>query len=307
MKKGEEDKHKNRAFLTIKTIGNLLLIGLLTVTTCKLIFADISISIDKIAFSDLLSLILALFAMYLSATFYFKATEMSNKFYDNSYTFTKDISEILGRIETGHGEKLSNIGEQMQKYPQMDMQKAETTLEEKETSAEEIKEEKSEIIDEILKQSNLDAKQIKEYKKGLEETDAKLQDATSEIRRLKLRMRLSEPETNSFYSDLSTHLRGSSENIFSEFTVKLPFPMIKDVTYLITNKKPRITKNNAFDVTKSNRRTFNAIQENFSEKIDFFNEETLRLFMTVGVLNRDLTLTRAALKQIINRIKKLLE
>ena len=54
----------------------------------------------------MLNLLLALFAVGLSATFYFKATETSERFYANTYDFSKDISEKIGRIEERFGGQL---------------------------------------------------------------------------------------------------------------------------------------------------------------------------------------------------------
>ncbi|MGV2904802.1 hypothetical protein, partial [Achromobacter sp. AGC25] len=60
---------------------------------------------------DLLALLLALFSVSLSVAFYFKTNETSNQFYDNTYKFTKDMAEILGRIEAGFGERLRHLDE----------------------------------------------------------------------------------------------------------------------------------------------------------------------------------------------------
>lgn len=75
----------------------------------NLITGKIAINFGSINFESLLTLIISFFAIYLSVLFYFKATESSNQFYNNSYTFTKDISETLRGIEAGFGEKLKNI------------------------------------------------------------------------------------------------------------------------------------------------------------------------------------------------------
>ena len=40
-----------------------------------------------------------------------KASDTSNQFYDNTYKFTKEISELLGRIEEGFGERLRHLDE----------------------------------------------------------------------------------------------------------------------------------------------------------------------------------------------------
>lgn len=62
----------------------------------KFVTSPISINLSEFKFSDLLSLTLALFSISLSVAFYFKATDTSNDFYDNTYKFTKEVSEILG-------------------------------------------------------------------------------------------------------------------------------------------------------------------------------------------------------------------
>ena len=77
--------------------------------TWKLAISKINLDLSDFNFTDLLSLLMALFAISLSVAFYFKAEETSNKFYHNSYEFTKEISEILGRIEAGFGEQLRHL------------------------------------------------------------------------------------------------------------------------------------------------------------------------------------------------------
>lgn len=77
----------------------VLALGFSGVLIYRLATAPFSIDLTGFNFNDLLALLLALFSIGLSVAFYFKATETSNEFYDNTYRFTKDISEILGRIE----------------------------------------------------------------------------------------------------------------------------------------------------------------------------------------------------------------
>lgn len=69
------------------------------------------IDLKGFSFNDLLSLLLAVFSVALSVAFYFKANETSNQFYDNTYKFTKEMSELLGRIESGFGERLRHLDE----------------------------------------------------------------------------------------------------------------------------------------------------------------------------------------------------
>lgn len=70
----------------------------------KLLSAEFKIDLASFSFNDFLALVLALFSVALSVAFYFKANEASNQFYDNTYKFTKEMSEILGRIEAGFGD-----------------------------------------------------------------------------------------------------------------------------------------------------------------------------------------------------------
>jgi len=106
-----DNKLETGSFLTTARVKDILIIALIIIISWKLLNSDITINIKEFGFSDLISLILAIFAMSLSIAFYFKANETSNLFYDNVYKFTKDTSEILGRIEAGFGEKLRHINE----------------------------------------------------------------------------------------------------------------------------------------------------------------------------------------------------
>jgi hypothetical protein len=97
----EQVKMQFQLWEWVKAISTLTLVG---VVAYKIyIIPPTSLSID---FPTLLSLLLALFSVALSALFYFKATDTSNAFYDNTYKFTKDIAELLVKMESGFGERL---------------------------------------------------------------------------------------------------------------------------------------------------------------------------------------------------------
>lgn len=59
----------------------------------------------------LIALVLALFSMYLSAKFYFNATETSNKFYASSQESGERTATSLERIENRFGEQLAGLKE----------------------------------------------------------------------------------------------------------------------------------------------------------------------------------------------------
>lgn len=84
---------------------------LFSVVSWRIAWSKFNLDLSKFDFSDLLALILALFAMFMSIAFYFKSTDSSNQFYDNIYNFTQKTSEILGRIEERFGERLRHIDE----------------------------------------------------------------------------------------------------------------------------------------------------------------------------------------------------
>lgn len=98
-------------FLSLAFLRDLLLVLLIVVVGWKLIESDVSFDLTSFSFTDFLALVLSLFSVALSVAFYFKANDASNKFYDNTYKFTKEMSEILGRIEAGFGERLRNLDE----------------------------------------------------------------------------------------------------------------------------------------------------------------------------------------------------
>jgi hypothetical protein len=94
-----------------RNIRDLALVAAIVVFTWKILNADLKINIAEFSFTDLLALILALFAVWLSVMFYFKADEASSRFYDNSYRFTKEMGVVLGRMEAGFGERLKHLDE----------------------------------------------------------------------------------------------------------------------------------------------------------------------------------------------------
>lgn len=85
---------------------NLCCIAIVMTICLKLYNSQVNLTVD---FPTLLSLLLAFFSIFISAQFYFKATDTSNVFYDNTYKFTQNISDLLVKIESGFGEKLKHI------------------------------------------------------------------------------------------------------------------------------------------------------------------------------------------------------
>jgi len=102
---------QKHGFLSLPILRDMLLISLIAIIAWKLLDAEFKVDLASFSFNDFLALILALFSVALSVAFYFKASDASNQFYDNTYKFTKEMSEILGRIEAGFGERLRHLDE----------------------------------------------------------------------------------------------------------------------------------------------------------------------------------------------------
>lgn len=151
----------------------------------------------KIDITTLLSLLLALFSVGLSALFYFKATETSNTFYDNTYKFTKDIAQLLTKIESGFGERLKHLDEgysSMRDYMQRtpndhSQQKAEQKLAEKEKVVDKADEERKDLINRLLERSQLQEKEKEAFRQQLEEKEKELRKAGAQVSFLKRQLR----------------------------------------------------------------------------------------------------------------------
>lgn len=162
----------------------------------KLAVSDLTFDFSKFDFNALLALILSLFAIGLSVTFYFKATDTSNLFYDNTYKFTKDISTILGRIEAGFGEKLQNLDKgysgllnKMEKSTTNPQDLEETKIDKKEVEQSlqsEIKE-RNAIIQNLIEKTQLEQKEKEEIKKILYDKEKTILKLEREFRILQSR------------------------------------------------------------------------------------------------------------------------
>jgi len=155
------------------------------------VFTPFNLQFD---FSTFLSLTLALFSVALAAMFYFKATDTSNVFYDNTYKFTQEIASLLVKIESGFGEKLSHLdeayrgmNERFDKFPRniQQIEAAKEELEQKEKQLAEIKQDKDNVIDEIATKAHLGEEERNSFKKALEEKDKLLNEARRELEALR--------------------------------------------------------------------------------------------------------------------------
>lgn len=155
--------------------------------TWKLLTSPLNINLSDFNFTDLLSLILALFAVALSITFYFKVIETSNDFYNNTYRFTNETSEILGRIEAGFGERLRHLDEgytglrdKIEKFP-IDTYQVEKQVKEEEDEVKNKEEERDKLIESLAEKAKLEENEKIELFTKLKELEKELNDAKSTV------------------------------------------------------------------------------------------------------------------------------
>ncbi len=162
-----------------------VIVVIVIVFVWKLIETPIQIDLTKFDFSDMLSLILALFAMALSVLFYLKATDTSNAFYDNTYRFTRDVSEILGRIEAGFGERLRHLDEGysglVNRLPSALPEQVQEEIVNEQKKLDEVEKQRNELLNELTKRAKLQDQEKTTFLKSLEEKDINLAQSRAEI------------------------------------------------------------------------------------------------------------------------------
>lgn len=177
-------------------------------------------------FSTLLSIVLAIFSIWLSATFYFKATETSNRFYENTYSHSKDIATLLVKIESGFGEKLDNlrdnyssIDSRMNGYMKNPIEKERESIKSEMTEAteeiEKIKLSKDEIINNLILKTNLAEKDKEDIKLKLQEKEDALKNANNKIKLLENNLTRIDRRIKNSKPSLSNDISGIVENYLS--------------------------------------------------------------------------------------------
>lgn len=162
----------------IRLIRELAVVGVLGYLGVKLFSGDLSLDFGKLSPTELVSFLLAFFSIGLSAAFYFAATGQSNRFYDNVNKFSKDTSELLGRLDEqvkGIGGRQSELKESIDNYYLRDRPKqneaAKVEVEEKTKKAEENL---SKMVSDLLDKSNLPDADRRKFEAELKAKDAEL-------------------------------------------------------------------------------------------------------------------------------------
>ncbi|PKA23872.1 hypothetical protein CH381_23645 [Leptospira sp. mixed culture ATI2-C-A1] len=171
-------------------IWSIILISFSSVICYKFVISEFNFQFDFVTF---LSLFLSLFSVGLAALFYFKATETSNSFYDNTYKFTQEIAALLVKIESGFGEKLSHLDDaykgMRQSFDQLpskwEIKEAKKEIKKEEEEVENIIKEKDSIINDLLSKARLDKDESEKIFNELKAKDSKLTEAQKELDFLK--------------------------------------------------------------------------------------------------------------------------
>ena len=175
----------------VKAICTLLLVGVLAY---KIFMTPVELTVD---FPTLLSLLLALFSVGLAALFYFKATDTSNTFYDNTYNFTKDIAQLLVKMESGFGERLRHLDEgyssmrdYLQTSPKQSGQVEETKkkIESEKQEIDKVVSERNQIINQLIERSQLHTEEKEQVLRQLQEKEKSLEEAQKDLSRMKKRL-----------------------------------------------------------------------------------------------------------------------
>lgn len=182
-------------FANIKRLWWEVVVGLCIVifviaAAIKLFSGEIRFSVDA---PTLLSILLALFSVALSALFYFKATESSSMFYDNTYKYTTDIAQLLVKMESSFGEKLkvletgyADIKVYLRTPANISSELEEATAQikiEKE-ALEKAVQEKDKMIKNVLENSSIEQAQKDQFYKELEQKNIVIRQLTEEMTRL---------------------------------------------------------------------------------------------------------------------------
>jgi predicted nuclease with TOPRIM domain len=205
-------------------VKSISILAIVAVGCYKLFETNLNITVD---FPTLLSLLLGFFSVWLASLFYFKATDSSNAFYDNTHKFTATTSQLLAKIEAGFGERLKTIeghNQEMRDFVVKDKHKIVEEMEETEGEVKEtegkigkINEEKDKLIEELTKRAGMSEEEVSNFKTMLSEKNKELDKFGQRIRSYESKIEsLSEALNNSpvkTYSNKSVSLKESLKRL----------------------------------------------------------------------------------------------
>jgi hypothetical protein len=220
-------KNESLFWTLSKSLSFLIVI---TAISLKVYNSEIELKMDVPTF---LSILLALFSVGLSAIFYFKATDTSNKFYDNSYKYTKDVAQLLVKIESGFGERLKKLDEgylsmkeEIQKIPaygvkvgddlKVEIEKTKKELASEKQELEKIKSDRDLIIKSMIEKSKLLQSEKDEILSQLTEKESEVSETQQQVMKLNKRLfaeRMSRKELNVKQSETLDRVESFSRDV----------------------------------------------------------------------------------------------
>lgn len=281
--KGSRTKDNNNLWTWFKFIVGILVTLLLVY---KLAVSNLSFDFSKFDFNALLALLLSLFAIGLSVAFYFKATDTSNLFYDNTYKFTKEISEILGRIEAGFGERLRHLDEGYSGLiNRFDIgsneQNIRDTKEEIEKEKQKLKqdvEERNQILNSLIEKAQLEQEEKEAIRKQLKEKEIEISKQNRELNFLRNRLH---HDTDLNEIEL----------------IKLPPSVIRTLTDFV--KRNNLTRE------LFQKYPMSVLSRKNKFNIDELSKEELVRLLNMRIIHEDGTLTINGIRTLIGLIDKI--
>jgi len=178
-----------------KIIRELAVTAVVVIIAYKMLSVNPSFDFTKLSATDLVALILAVFAVGLSAAFYFAASNSSAKFYDNMHKFTKDTSVILGQLT----EQLKSLDKRQQEvketferqYSNNSNSENESAVEvqAKELKVNEVREDLKKSVEGWLEKFQIDAEEKERIKNELAEKEALLSESVTQLSNFKAEVR----------------------------------------------------------------------------------------------------------------------
>lgn len=195
--KNSEETNSRRTYSLLDWYKFITATVVTVVVVYKIGISDLVFDFSGFDFNALLALLLSLFAIGLSVAFYFKATDTSNLFYDNTYKFTKEISEILGRIEAGFGERLRHLDEGytglVNKFDngqnEINIRETKEEIEIEKNKLKQEIEERNRILNVVLEKSQLQSHEKDDIKKQLKEKEIEIIRQRKELNFLRTRLK----------------------------------------------------------------------------------------------------------------------
>ena len=192
-----------RLGLPVTLLRDFALFGLIVVLIALGVALTIRVAtqpivVPQFSFDQFLNLVLAFFAIGLSIFLYLKASEVADKFYDNTYQFTKDISEKLGRMDEKYGEKIQGVQDLMKHWPRghYDENEKKEEKENKEAEVERLKQELDKTqkeqqarIDELLQRAQLEEEEKVKYQDEFHNSSRRETELEHNINLLEARIR----------------------------------------------------------------------------------------------------------------------